>query len=102
MANQRNRGKVVKRSFSDFTYEFLDGNILVLYELDMGHRSLTNDLNNVIKIISEIEQVDLQKYPIAYQDSMGRFGGVKVNGNAAEIYSINGKSKDDAISYFKR
>lgn len=93
---------MVKRPKSDFTYEILDGNILLIYDQDMGNRSVTNDIDNVIKAISEIEQLDLQKYNIAYQDSIGTFDGVRFDGSYAEIFSINGKSKEDAISYFKR
>lgn len=90
----------MKRPKSDFTYEFLDGNVLLIYDQDLGNRSVTNDIESVIKTISEIEQVDLNKYNIAYQDSIGTFDGVRINGSFVEIYSINGKSKEDAITYF--
>jgi phage-related protein len=58
----------MKRPVSDFNYGFLVDSILVIYNLDMEHRSVTNDIDNVIHANSKMENVDFEKYNIAYQD----------------------------------
>ena len=92
---------MIKRPDSDFTYE-LERNILLIYDQDMGNRSVTNDIENVLDTISKIEEIDIRVFKIAYQDSTKRFDGVRLNNNRIEFYSINGQSKEDVIKYFNK
>lgn len=63
---------------AEFTYKFR-GSLLVIMDMNRGHKSVTNDMENVIhKIRSEnpgkIDETTL----IIYQDSRGVFDQVKL------------------------
>jgi hypothetical protein len=81
-------GKLLKKqiTMNKFHAEFdyvIDGNIIIITDLNYGGKSVTNDIENVIRDIS----MDLKResgcgicnYKIIYQDSQGMFDEVLVN-----------------------
>ena len=68
---------------SDYTYRFqIDnsaGPVLIITDLDIGRKSVTNNMEAIIKRISADEKIDLRKTPITYRDSEGNFDGVSVS-----------------------
>lgn len=66
---------------AEFDYKFRD-EMLVIYDLNRGGKSVTNDMENVLRIIG-LENPDKQITPntiIIYLDSEKKFDGVKYNG----------------------
>jgi hypothetical protein len=73
---------------SDYDYR-IDGNVLAIEDLG-GYKSVTNDIENVIKDITDIEKINVSKFLIMYKDSMGIWDGIKVDHAARiEFFSIN-------------
>jgi hypothetical protein len=67
-----------KRSRSNFDYRigiFEDQNILLIWDKNLGNRSVTNDIENVVADIAAYEDVDPKDYVILYRDSEGLWDG---------------------------
>jgi hypothetical protein len=67
-----------KQSRADFRYRVVQDNedikLLLIVDENLGGRSVTNDIENVLADICELEDSDpLDYYPIAYRDSEGRW-----------------------------
>src|SRR5262249_30905286 len=59
-------------STADFEYRYGDGQLLLLiWDLDRGNKSVTNDVENVVADIAEFEDIDPCRCCIIYRDSMG-------------------------------
>ncbi|WP_240699514.1 hypothetical protein [Spirosoma sordidisoli] len=56
---------------ADYTYS-IDDNIIAIIDLDLGSKSVTNDMENVLDDI-RAELGDLAGYSVIYRDSMGRW-----------------------------
>jgi len=90
---------------ADYSYEIEQG-VLVIMDKDLGNKSVTNDMDNVIKKIASVEGgiEKIQKLKgITYKDSMGIWDGVRIErkgvGIYTEIYSLGGtKDKKEAIN----
>ncbi|WP_077923864.1 hypothetical protein [Spirosoma sp. 209] len=97
--NRTNR----KRPFAaDYTYT-VDENIIAIIDLDLGNRSVTNDIDSVLEEI-RAEIGDLAGYSVIYRDSMGRWDGVRLVGGtpgrrAVEFYSINEPTQERAQTH---
>lgn len=62
--------KTTNRPFAaDYTYT-VEGNIITIIDLDLGNRSVTNDIDYVLAEI-RAEVGDLSGYSVIYRDSMG-------------------------------
>ena len=85
---------------ADFDYD-IEGNILLIYDLNFGNRSVTNDMENVLRKIQRQEQIDLQRHWIAYQDSQGIFDGVSLANNRVQFYHIGTRDKHATLRYFR-
>ncbi len=60
---------------AEFSYK-MRGETLVIYDADIGGKSVTNDMENVLmRIIKEIGKPD-HDTPVVYMDSQGDFAGV--------------------------
>lgn len=81
----RNRNKGLFRA--DYTYT-IEGNIISIVDLDLGSKSVTNDMENVLDDI-RTEIGDLAGYAVIYRDSMGRWDGVRLVGRSIEFYALN-------------
>jgi len=63
---------------SNYSWHFADGgNVLVIIDLDMGGKSVTNDMENVLADIAITKDKDLSGMKIIYRDSDNIFDGVK-------------------------
>lgn len=67
-----------KKSRANFRYRLgvLEGkNTLLIWDQNIGNRSVTNDIENVVSDIAMHEQIDPAQYLIIYRDSEGRWDG---------------------------
>lgn len=79
---------------ADYTYTVED-NVIAIVDLDLGSKSVTNDIENVLADIRS-ELGDLAGYSVIYRDSMGRWDGVRLVGRSVEFYSINESTREQA------
>lgn len=79
---------------ADYEYNIV-GNVVVIIDLNLGGRSVTNDIENVLESIGK--DVELADKKIIYRDSCGVFDGVTLD--AKRFYPINKRSLDDALRY---
>jgi hypothetical protein len=93
--------KPINRPLSDFTYQLADG-LLLIEDLDMGNRSVTNDLENVLLTIATLEGVNLEDYAVAYRDSQGIYDGVRLQDGRPHIYSLNLRTEEAVRAHFGR
>lgn len=80
-----------------------DVSVLVITDLNTGGKSVTNDMEMVLKdISSHITIPDT----IIYRDSDGRFDGVFIRNGIIDFYPLRASSEDsavvDAVSYTKQ
>lgn len=59
---------------SDYRYEIL-GNVIAIVDLNLGRKSVTNNIENVLDEISTKEHLIVPNYIIIYKDSEGRWDG---------------------------
>jgi len=86
---------------SDYTYS-VEGETILIIDKNIGGRSVTNNISNVLKDISYKEGIDPKIYNIAYKDSMGNWDGVLLSNNGmASFYPIRKNNENDVIEYFK-
>ena len=82
---------------ADYDYEIIN-DIVVIYDLDQGNASVTNDVEYVLETIKK-KVPDLGSKKVIYQDSEKTFDGIKVNEQGCFIgfYSINEKKLENAL-----
>jgi len=86
-----------KRPFAaDYTYT-VEGNVIAIVDLDLGNRSVTNDIEYVLDEI-RLEIGDLAGYSVIYRDSMGRWDGVRQVGQTVYFYGLGEADKENAMS----
>lgn len=81
---------------ADYSYT-VEGSVIAIVDLDQGSKSVTNDIENVLADI-RTELGDLAGYAVIYQDSMGRWDGVRQKGHSVEFYSLNERDQQQAAS----
>jgi hypothetical protein len=81
---------------ADYTYT-VEGSVIAIVDLDLGSKSVTNDMENVLDDI-RAELGDLAGYAVIYQDSMGRWDGVRQKGYSVEFYALNELDQQQAAS----
>jgi hypothetical protein len=89
-------GNVIRRQWktqADFTYSIL-GNVISIIDLDLGKRSVTNDIENVLRKIEYYHQGSIVGFKIMYRDSESIWDGVDWDGQRAS-FSRCVKSKKD-------
>lgn len=64
----------MKITRSDFNYKIKD-NVIEIIDLNQGGMSVTNDIENVVKSITKIEQINPDECTIYYLDSVGDWTG---------------------------
>jgi hypothetical protein len=82
---------------ADYTYT-VDGNIIAIIDLDLGSRSVTNDMENVLAEI-RAELGDLAGYSIIYRDSMRRWDGVRLVNGVTHFYGLNEEDPQMAMRH---
>lgn len=81
---------------ADYTYT-IDGSVISIVDLDLGSKSVTNDIDTVLDDI-RAERGDLSGYAVIYRDSTGRWDGVRLVGSSVEFYSLNETDPERAAS----
>jgi hypothetical protein len=72
---------------ADFTYAIL-GNIISIVDLNLGNRSVTNDIENVLRKIEHYHQGSITGSKIMYRDSEGIWDGVAWDGEHASFFAL--------------
>lgn len=81
---------------ADYTYT-VEGNVIAIVDLDLGNRSVTNDIEYILDDIrSEIG--DLAGYSVIYRDSMGRWDGVRLVNWTVHFYGLGEADKESAMN----
>lgn len=65
-------------SSSDYTYKiesFAGRNVLVIEDLNLGNKSVTNDIENILATVSKAEKLTPEEHMIVYMDSEGTWDG---------------------------
>ena len=63
---------------SDFTHSletYSGREVIVIEDLNLGNKSVTNNIENVVDIVSKLEHVNPANYMIVYRDSEGKWDG---------------------------
>ncbi|WP_229374392.1 hypothetical protein [Fibrella rubiginis] len=81
---------------ADYTYT-IEGTIIVIVDLDLGNRSVTNDIENVLDDI-RLKIGDLAGYSVIYRDSMSRWDGVRLVGRTVYFYGLGETDKESAMN----
>ncbi len=79
---------------ADYTYT-IEGSVIAIIDLDLGNRSVTNDIDNVIGDI-RTELGDLSGYAVIYRDSMGRWDGIRLVRDVVHFYALNEINQEQA------
>lgn len=79
---------------ADYTYS-VESTIISIIDLDLGSKSVTNDMENVLDDI-RADIGDLAGFAVIYRDSTGRWDGVRLIGRSVEFYSINEADQQQA------
>ncbi|MFK5893921.1 MAG: DUF6011 domain-containing protein [Pseudomonadota bacterium] len=86
---------------ADFEYQMLN-DVVVIYDLNLGGRSVTNDVHNVLESI-EKDIGDFKGKRIIYRDSHGVFDGITISGGEFyNFYTLNVKTLDAAMKKLNR
>ncbi|CCH03546.1 hypothetical protein FAES_pFAES01052 (plasmid) [Fibrella aestuarina BUZ 2] len=83
---------------ADYTYS-IEGNIIVIVDLDLGNRSVTNDIENVLADI-RTDLGSLAGYSVIYRDSMGHWDAVSLVNDVVYFYPLNATEREKALSRF--
>ena len=74
---------------ADFLYALIDGDLLVVLDMDLGNRSVTNDAEWVLKSLKAQLPAKLPA-TIIYRDSTGDFDGLEhADGVFTDFYPLN-------------
>lgn len=63
---------------ADYTYNLAEKagrNVIVIEDLALGSKSVTNDIENILHDIALIEKIDPSGYLVVYKDSNGIWDG---------------------------
>jgi len=81
---------VVRRQVTteaDFTYS-ISGNVISIVDLNLGNRSVTNDIENVLRKIEHYRQGSISGFKIMYRDSEATWDGVHWDGHRASFFAL--------------
>lgn len=87
---------------ADFEYQILN-DVVVIYDLNLGGRSVTNDVHNVLETI-EKDIGDFKGKRIIYRDSHGVFDGIatSTSGEFFNFFTLNVTTLDAAMKKLNR
>jgi hypothetical protein len=74
-------------SHADFNYS-ISGNVISIVDLNLGNRSVTNDIENVLRKIEHYHQASIVPYNIMYRDSEGVWDGINRDGEHASFFAL--------------
>lgn len=81
---------------ADYTYT-VEGSIIAIVDLDLGSKSVTNDIENVLTDI-RADLGELAGYSVIYRDSLGRWDGVRLVNGVIHFYSLGEKNQQLAMN----
>lgn len=90
-----------KKVSADFSYKFFnlgENKVLAITDLNMGHMSVTNDIENVIQDIALREDINPTDYLVVYKDSESRWDGWSWDTNW--FLHLGGKTAEEAGNIF--
>ena len=76
-----------RRSQADFTYSIF-ANVISIVDLNLGNRSVTNDVENVLRKIEYYHQGSIAGFDIMYRDSDGMWAGIRWDGRHASFFPL--------------
>lgn len=88
-------------SSADYTYEIQEHsgrNVIVIEDLDLGNKSVTNDIENVLRDVQDFEKIDAKQYMVVYLDSMGHWDGYDYKSKS--FIALTEDSWEHAVSKF--
>lgn len=79
--------------------EFPDSrSVIVIEDLNIGGTSVKNDIENVVREIGVVENIDLADYMVVYKDSDGTWDGYEYSSES--FVSLGGESWEDACDKY--
>ena len=91
-------GDIFRRQWktqADFTYSIL-GNVISIIDLDLGNRSVTNDIENVLRKIEYYHQGSIVGFKIMYRDSEHIWDGIHLDGKRASFLRCANRRRKSA------
>ena len=80
---------------ADFTYS-MSPDVIAITDLDLGNKSVTNDIENVLRKIEYWHQGSIAAFRIMYRDSEGIWDGVHWDGNQATFFALRETDEKEA------
>jgi hypothetical protein len=74
-------------SQADFTYS-MSLDVIAVVDLDPGNRSVTNNIENVLRKIEYYHQGPITAFKIMYRDSEGVWDGIHWDGKRASFFAL--------------
>jgi hypothetical protein len=72
------------------------GNVISIVDLDLGNRSVTNDIESVLRKIEHYHQGSIGGFRIIYRDSEGTWDGIEWNGEHASFFALRETEEERA------
>jgi hypothetical protein len=66
----------------------LEFNVISIIDLDLGNRSVTNDIENVLRKIEYYHQGSIAAFHIMYRDSERIWDGINWDGKRASFFAL--------------
>jgi hypothetical protein len=66
----------------------ISGNVISIVDLDLGNRSVTNDIESVLRKIEHYHQGSIGGFRIMYRDSEGFWDGIRWDGKSASFFPL--------------
>lgn len=83
---------------SDYTFRVIETqgrNVISIIDLDLGHMSVTNNIENVLTEIAEIAKIQPKDYLIVYKDTDGKWDGY--DALKKDFIPAMARTRDEAI-----
>jgi hypothetical protein len=80
---------------ADFTYS-ISGNVISIVDLDLGNRSVTNDIESVLRKIEHYHQGSIGGFRIMYRDSEGIWDGIEWDGEHPSFFELRETDESQA------
>ena len=79
-------------SQADFSYS-ITVDLIKIVDLNLGNKSVTNDIENVLRKIEAWHQGSIAGFRIMYKDSDGYFDGIRWDGQHATFFALRETSE---------
>ena len=74
----------------------MSSNVIAITDLDLGNKSVTNDIENVLRKIEYWHQGPIKGYRIMYRDSLSIWDGVQWDGQRLSFFAL--QETDEALA----